>query len=98
MVNQNCSRLPTYRLDGHKQKFEPAAFSIFLISIATGALVQTHKISDLFTPTLQPRDSKLTADKEGYLVMIDSNWMKLPKQQDLRQQYFSINLSVYCPG
>mmetsp|Transcript_25492 Transcript_25492/g.31850 ORF Transcript_25492/g.31850 Transcript_25492/m.31850 type:complete len:132 (+) Transcript_25492:921-1316(+) len=72
-VHQQGERLRTYRLAGHQQKFEPAAFSIMLISDA-GELIFANKALENFAPTLQPRDRTLRAGGEGYLIMIDSAW------------------------
>ena len=65
MINQNMEkRLQTYRLDGHEEKYEPAAFSMFLINIATNEILLANKeIHESFTPTLQPRQSTLLASE-----------------------------------
>ena len=47
---------------------------------------------------MQPKDDILTAQGDGYVIMLDSPWEQLPQLKDLQTDYLTVTLDVYCPG
>ena len=64
-----------------------------------GEILETNNYAKSFIPTLQPKKGNLSANQEGYLIMIDSPWENLPKViKAERGPYMQVTLDVYCPG
>ena len=45
-------------------------------------LLESYTGAASFTPTIQPKDGILRATGDGYLIMVDSAWEKMPKNAE----------------
>ena len=62
-------------------------------------MLENYSGQDSFTPTLHPKDGILRASADGYIIMVDSSWNKVPQgSSSLDEKLLTISVDVYCPS